>query len=67
MTATLHRHDDLPILLSGGAASTIKTGRHIRCERETPISNLYVSMLNRIGVEVEAFGDSTGALGTLEG
>ena len=62
-----HRHDDLPVLLAGTAAATIKTGRHIRCAAETPLTNLYVSMLNRMGADVEAFGDSTGALGVLEG
>ena len=56
----MHRHDDLPILLAGKGAGTIKPGRHIRCAAETPITNLYVSMLNRMGVDVDAFGDSTG-------
>ena len=56
----LHRHDDLPILLAGKGAGTIKSGRHIRCAAETPITNLYVSMLNRVGVEIDVFGDSNG-------
>jgi hypothetical protein len=60
-----HRHDDLPILLAGKGAGTIKTGRHIRCAAETPLSNLYVAMLNRIGVDATAFGDSTRAFGDL--
>jgi Protein of unknown function (DUF1552) len=63
----MHRHDDLPILLAGKAAGTIKTGRHIRCAAETPLTNLYVSLLNRMGVDVGAFGDSTGILSALEG
>ena len=62
-----HRHDDLPILLAGRAAGTIKPGRHVRCAAETPLTNLYVSMLKRMGVQVETFGDSTGALGALSG
>ena len=62
-----HRHDDLPILLAGKGAGTIKTGRHVRCAAETPLTNLYVSMLNRMHVEVDAFGDSTGPLAALEG
>ena len=45
-----HSHDDLPILLAGKANGTIKTGRHIRLPDETPLTNLYVSMLNRMGV-----------------
>jgi hypothetical protein len=60
-----HRHDDLPILLAGKGAGTIKTGRHIRCAAETPLSNLYVAMLNRMGADATAFGDSTRALGDL--
>ena len=63
----LHRHDDLPILLAGKGGGTIKPGRHIRCAAETPITNLYVAMLNRMGVNVSAFGDSTGAIRGLEG
>ena len=63
----LHRHDDLPILLAGKGRGTIKTGRHIRCAAETPLTNLYDSMLNRMRVEVDAFGDSTGTLAALEG
>ncbi len=60
-----HRHDDLPILLAGKGAGTIHTDRHIRCAAETPLSNLYVSMLKRMGVDATAFGDSTRALGDL--
>ena len=61
-----HSHDDLPILLAGKAKGTIKTGRHLRLPRETPLTNLYVSMLDRMQVNVDGFGDSTGRL-TLEG
>lgn len=62
-----HLHDDLPILLAGGANGTIKTGRHLRCGNETPLTNLYVSMLDRMGVAVSHFGDSTGRLRGLDG
>ena len=61
-----HSHDDLPILLAGKANGTIKTGRHVRLAKETSLCNLYVSMLDRIGVRVDRFGDSTGRL-ALEG
>ena len=57
-----HSHDDLPILLAGKASGTITTGRHLRLPEETPLTNLYVSMLDRMGVEVAGFGDSTGRL-----
>jgi hypothetical protein len=62
-----HNHEDLPILLAGRANGTIKTGRHLSYPKETPVTNLYLSMLDRIGVEVNAFGDSTGRLRSLEG
>lgn len=56
-----NRHDpsNLPILLAGNGGGSIKSGRHINCPDPTPLSNLYVSMLDRMGVEVESFGDST--------
>lgn len=57
-------HDplDLPILIAGRAGGTIKTGRHVRYEAETPITNLYLSMLERAGAPTEQLGDSTGPL-----
>jgi hypothetical protein len=62
-----HDHDDLPILLAGRANGAVKTGRHVRYPRETPLTNLHLSMLDRLGTPVDAFGDSTGRLGGLEG
>ena len=62
-----HNHDDLPILLAGGAGGTLKTGRHVRFARETPLNNLWLSMLDRMNVKVASLGDSTGRLTGLEG
>jgi hypothetical protein len=62
-----HNHDELPILLAGRGKGTIKAGRHVRYRRETPLNNLYLAMLDRIGAEVDGFGDSTGPLTGLEG
>ena len=62
-----HNHDDLPILLAGKGGGTLKTGRHIRYPKEVPLTNLYVSLLDRMGVPVSSFGDSTGSLTGLEG
>ena len=59
-----HNHDDLPILLAGGGGGTIKGGRHLAVGK-TPICNLYLSMLDRAGVKLDRFGDSTGRLGKL--
>ena len=62
----VHNHDNLPILLFGRAGGSIKTGRHLEYHAETPLTNLYVSMLQRMGLSVESFGDSTGPLEQLE-
>jgi Protein of unknown function (DUF1552) len=62
-----HAHGDLPILLAGRGCGTIKAGRHIQYPKETPLTNLYVSMLDRLGIGAQAFGDSSGPLASLEG
>ena len=62
-----HNHDDLPVLLAGKGGGTIQTGRHLRYPKETPISNLWLSMLERMDVKVPFLGDSTGALSGLNG
>ncbi|HVT94420.1 MAG TPA: DUF1552 domain-containing protein [Bryobacteraceae bacterium] len=59
-----HNHDDLPVLLAGGSAM-YRTGKHVRFATDTPVTNLYLSMLDRMGVEVEKLGDSAGRLETL--
>jgi Protein of unknown function (DUF1552) len=60
-----HNHDELPILLAGKGGGTLKPGRHIRVKKETPLTNLYLGMLDRIGVPTEKLGDSTGKLESL--
>lgn len=62
-----HNHDDLPILMAGRAGGSIQTGRHIRYESGTPMTNLYLTMLDRVGAKVESLGDSNGRLARLEG
>ena len=59
-----NRHDpnNLPIILAGRAGGKLETGRHIASAKGTPLCNLYVSMLERMGTPVDSFGDSTGAL-----
>ena len=57
-----HQHNNLPTVLAGRGRGTLKPGRHVRFADETPITNLYLSMLDRMGVEVENFGDSDGRL-----
>ncbi|HEV3338899.1 MAG TPA: DUF1552 domain-containing protein [Pirellulales bacterium] len=60
-----HNHDDLPILLAGRGCGTLKPGRHIRYERETPLNNLWLSMLERLGAHVDRLGDGKGTLAEL--
>jgi hypothetical protein len=60
-----HNHDDLPILLAGKGGGTITPGRHVRYN-SVPLNNLYLSMMDRMGVKIERHGDSTGRLGMLE-
>jgi len=62
----LHNHIPLPTLLAGGGSGTIKGGQHLVYEEGTPLANLFVALLGRVGVPATAFGDSTGALDGLE-
>jgi hypothetical protein len=58
----LHRHTDLPCVLLGGLGGRIKPGRHIACPSGTPMTNLLVTLLDKVGAPVDALGDSTGRL-----
>lgn len=60
-----HNHDNLPVLLAGRGAGTLSPGRHIRYENGTPLNNLYLSLLEHMGVQAEHMGDSTGKLSNL--
>jgi hypothetical protein len=57
-----HQHNNLPTVIAGRGRGTLKPGRHIRYTDETPITNLYLSMLDRMGVPVDSLGDSNGKL-----
>jgi hypothetical protein len=57
-----HNHDNLPVIVAGRAGGTWTTGKRIMLPGETPITNLYLSMLDRLGVRAERVGDSTGVL-----
>jgi hypothetical protein len=57
-----HTHENLPILLAGKGGGTLKAGRHIRYPSETPVNNLWLAMLDRMGAPTESLGDSTGIL-----
>ena len=55
-----HLHEDLPTLMAGRGGNFIKPGRRIVYRRETPMCNLFLTMMDRMGVHAENFGDSTG-------
>lgn len=61
-----HSHEDLPTLIAGRGGNFIKTGRRVVYRKETPMSNLFLTMMDRMGVRVEHFGDSTGRLDGLD-
>ena len=61
-----HLHEDLPTLVAGKARNHFKTGRRIVYRRETPMCNLFLTMMDRMGVPTEEFGDSTGPLEGLD-
>jgi hypothetical protein len=60
-----HTHHDLPILVAGGANGKLKMNRHVIYPKETPLTNLYLSLLDHAGVRPEVIGDSTGRLTSL--
>ena len=62
--ANRHDHNDLPVVLAGGRNLGYQPGRHMAWEvdKNTPMANLYLTMLDRIGAPIESLGDSTGAL-----
>lgn len=57
-----HSPENLPILVAGKGGGSIATGRHLRVDDHTPMTNVYRSMLDSIGVRTEKVGDSTGKL-----
>ena len=57
---SLHDHVNLPILVAGGAATGMRGGRHIRYENGTSLGNLHLTLLDRVGVHLDTFGDSDG-------
>ena len=57
---SLHDHENLPILVAGGAATGLKGGRHIRYAEGTNLANLHLTLLDRVGIHMDSFMDSTG-------
>ncbi|MBI4902503.1 MAG: DUF1552 domain-containing protein [Acidobacteria bacterium] len=62
----LHDHVNLPVLVAGGAGKT-RGGRHIRYEKPSPLANVHLTLLDRVGVKLDKFADSTGKVAELTG
>ncbi|MEO7143776.1 MAG: DUF1552 domain-containing protein [Bryobacteraceae bacterium] len=60
-----HQHNNLPTLLAGGGCGTLRNGRHVQYAPDTPMTNLFLALLDRMGVRPEHLGDSTGELNHL--
>lgn len=58
----VHNHSELPVVLAGGASGRVAGGRHLRMDSGTPISNLLATMLDKVGVPVDGFADSSGGV-----
>ena len=58
----LHEHTRLPLLLAGGLGGSVRTGRHLAFPENTPMTNLLLTVLDKVGVHTEMLGDSTGRL-----
>jgi len=61
----IHDHVNLPILVAGGGAGRVKGGRHLKYAEPTPLANLHLTLLERVGVRMDAFADSKGKVDEL--
>ena len=62
-----HNHHKLPMVLAGGGSGMLKGGRHFSYDDDPPVTNLFMSVLGKLGVHPESIGDSTGELKELSG
>ena len=63
----VHDHTNLPILVAGGAAGNMRGGRHIRFNKPTPLANLHLTLLNKVGANQASFADSEAEVDELFG
>jgi hypothetical protein len=63
----VHDHTNLPVLVAGGAACGLKGGRHVRFAKATPLANLHLTLLDKVGVRLDKFADSSGRVDGLFG
>lgn len=58
----VHDHTNLPIIVAGGAAGNMRGGRHLKFQQATPLANLHLTLLDKVGVRLESFADSDGTV-----
>jgi len=58
----VHSHTDLPIIVAGGGAGKLKGGRHIKYAKPTPLANVHLTLLDKVGVRLDSFADSQGKI-----
>ena len=63
----LHDHTNLPIVVAGGAAGSFRGGRHVTFQKSTPLANLHLTLLDRVGISLDQFADSNGRFDDLFG
>jgi len=61
----VHDHTNLPCIVAGGASGGMKGNRHIRYDKPTPLANLHLTLLDKVGVKIDSFGDSDGMINDL--
>lgn len=61
----LHDHVNLPMIVAGGAAGRMRGGRHLRYDTATPLANLHLTLLDKVGVRLDSFADSSGKVDDL--
>lgn len=61
----VHDHTNLPCIVAGGASGGMKGNRHIRYDKPTPLANLHLTLLDKVGVKIDSFGDSDGMIDDL--
>lgn len=61
----VHDHTNLPVIVAGGASAGVKGNRHLRSEKTVPLANLHLTLLDKAGVKLDKFGDSSVVIGVL--
>jgi len=61
----VHDHTNLPAIVAGGHSAGVKGQRLLRTEKTVPLANLHLTLLDKAGVKLEKFGDSSGIIGVL--